>query len=220
MDLPKYPRTFHIEGSKGIEESEAIPFSELQGKPLVIEEKMDGSMVSICFDNSGTLHIRHRNQEVRGTEFDLMKSWVAKRLDQLFDLLEDRYVMYGEWLFARHTITYNLLPDYFLEFDIFDRQENHFLSTVRRKQILQGQPIHSVHVLDNWRYRRKSDVVQWAEGPSAFGMGHKEGLYIKIEDDGVVQRRYKYIRKEFTDAIQKAGKHWSELPFVQNQLKT
>ena len=30
-----------------------------------------------------------------------------------------RYILFGEWLFARHTIHYRELPHYFFEFDIY-----------------------------------------------------------------------------------------------------
>jgi hypothetical protein len=55
--------------------------------------------------------------------------------------------MYGEWLYARHTIPYDMLPHYFMEFDIFDRETREFLSTDRRQRLLAGTPVTSVPVL-------------------------------------------------------------------------
>jgi hypothetical protein len=78
----------------------------------------------------------------------------------LWELLGDRYVMYGEWLYARHTIFYTHLPHYFLEFDILDTQNDHFLDMPRRQVLLASTPfIQSVRVLyavtaNTWYHRR------------------------------------------------------------------
>ena len=44
------------------------------------------------------------------------------------DVLGDRYILYGEWLYAKHTVFYNSLPHYFLEYDLLDRFPGQFLS--------------------------------------------------------------------------------------------
>ena len=54
----KYPRTPHIEGSRlqpGDEDLSQIPFSEIAGLPLVIEEKIDGANTALSFDPNGQL---------------------------------------------------------------------------------------------------------------------------------------------------------------------
>ncbi|MEJ7805840.1 MAG: DNA ligase, partial [Telluria sp.] len=45
-----------------------------------------------------------------------------------------------------------------------------------------------------------------------------EGLYIKVEQDGVVEARYKWVRSDFVQAILDANVHHSQQPFVPNQL--
>lgn len=56
--------------------------------------------------------------------------------------------MYGEWLYAKHTVYYDELTHYFMEFDLFDREKNAFLSTKKRRELLSGYPfIVSVLVL-------------------------------------------------------------------------
>lgn len=243
----KYPRTYHVAGSKKESGSDMILFSELKSKYLVVEEKMDGSMVSIYFDGNGDLKIQHRNQEARGKEFDFLKQWVYEygRLDALFERLEDRYVMYGEWLFACHTIYYDYLPSYFMEYDIYDRENDIFLSTKKREQLLFGVPVYSVKVLESDRFanaweldelitsswfvsigQTEKAVVAFEQAGLRRGdalaqldlSGQMEGLYIKHEDENQVLGRYKFIRKEFVDKIIQSG-HWQDRPLVQNQLK-
>jgi hypothetical protein len=38
------------------------------------------------------------------------------------------HILFGEWLMARHTMAYDMLPDWFIAFDIFDTATNQFLS--------------------------------------------------------------------------------------------
>ena len=38
------------------------------------------------------------------------------------------YTIFGEWLYAKHTIFYDNLPDYWLGFDIFNGKEFIFLT--------------------------------------------------------------------------------------------
>jgi hypothetical protein len=45
-----------------------------------------------------------------------------------------------------------------------------------------------------------------------------EGLYIKVEEDGVVTARYKWVRSDFVQAILDSNMHHSQQAFVPNQL--
>ena len=45
-----------------------------------------------------------------------------------------------------------------------------------------------------------------------------EGLYVKLERDGIVQARYKFVRASFLQAVAQSGSHWLERPVVPNQL--
>lgn len=244
MDI-KYPRTLHLEGSKGIQDPDAVPFSSVRGKHLVVEEKMDGSMVSIQFDDGGDLHIRHRNQDARGLEFDHLKRWINEIQNDLFDRLSNRYVMYGEWMFACHTIFYDNLPNLFLEYDVYDKENSIFLSTGKRTDLLFGMPIESVRVLDDGPFYNLRDLNELVTSSGfvstnqqekairlfeSIGLrrgdalsnldlsGKMEGLYIKHEDQNQVLDRYKYVRSDFIKTILRS-EHWSDRPLVQNQLR-
>src|SRR5436305_13794310 len=137
--LHKYPRTHHIEGSRlqpGDENSESVPCMCLAGRHLVVEEKLDGANAGICFDAEGRLWLQSRGHFLTGglreKHFNLFKQWANAHAGALRDALGDRHVLYGEWLYAKHTIYYDQLPHYFLEFDVLDRHTGEFLSTDRR----------------------------------------------------------------------------------------
>ena len=152
--IVKYPRTPHLDGSRvqpGDEDLGIVGISDLEGLPLVIEEKLDGSNSGISFDDDGALVLQSRGHVLTGgpreRQFDLFKRWASTYRDSLWRILGNRYLMYGEWLYARHTIAYDELPHYFLEFDILDRETGSFLSTDRRHALLAGSPVQSVPVL-------------------------------------------------------------------------
>lgn len=141
--MHKYPRTQHVRGSRfqhGDHDLEAVPWEELAGKHLVIEEKMDGANCGISFSEEGELLLQSRGHYLRGgpreKHFALLKQWASARQDEFFDVLGTRYVMYGEWLFAKHTYFYDALPHYFMEFDILDTMTNEFLGTGARDMLL------------------------------------------------------------------------------------
>lgn len=140
----KFPRTRHIQGSKfqhGDHDLSAVPFSELEGKHLVVEEKVDGAQCGVSFED-GELKLQSRGHYLRGgpreKQFELLKQWAATHEVAFYDLLGERYVMYGEWMFAAHTIFYDQLPHYFMEFDVLDKETGKFLSTPARDALLRS----------------------------------------------------------------------------------
>src|SRR5579885_1495612 len=130
----KLPRTLHIEGS-GVSSAldpEVVKFSKLSGELLYIEEKLDGTGVSIFFDDQLQLQIWHRGSPATSKQFHRLHNWAKIHQDELFDLLEDRYVLFGEWMLHKHSIFYDQLSSYFFESDIYDRKKEIWLSTFAR----------------------------------------------------------------------------------------
>ena len=174
MEILKYPRTSHVQGSRlqpGDEDLAQVPLSDLVGKHLVIEEKQDGANSGISFDANGKLHLQSRGHFLVGgpreTQFTLFKQWAATFAELLEIALGDRYVAYGEWLYKKHTVYYDALPHYWAEFDVFDKQRHAFLDTPGRKSLLRGLPYAPVQILWSgiWtRQMRFEDLI----GPSHF----------------------------------------------------
>lgn len=139
----KYPRTHHIEGSRfqtGDENLDCVPFDTIKDYYLVLEEKVDGANCGISFNKNGQLLLQSRGHYLNGgygeKQFDLFKVWANCYQTQLYELLKDRYIIYGEWLYAKHTVFYDKLTHYFMEFDIYDKANQKFLSTKKRRKLL------------------------------------------------------------------------------------
>ena len=249
----KYPRTHHLVGSRlqdGDSAEGQVSVASLlkSGASLVWEEKVDGGNVGISFVD-GRMMLQSRGHYLQGgareRQFDLFKQWAAVHEEMLYLVLGERYVMYGEWLYARHSVFYDALPHYFMEFDILDRERGAFLSTPARRGMLDGTGIVSVPVLDGGAVRRDADVrllvrdslfktEGWRGALSAAaeaagldpakvaGEGDTsrlaEGVYLKVERGDETVGRYKWIRRSFVQAILDDGVHWSQRPMVVNGL--
>ncbi len=223
VPIVKYPRTPHIAGSRvqpGDEDLASIAVDSLRGLNIVVEEKLDGSNSGISFDQNGTLLLQSRGHILTGgareRQFNLFKRWANHHSGTLFEVLGCRYIMYGEWLYARHTIFYDELPHYFLEFDVLDRDRSEFLSTGERHRLLAGIPVVSVPVLGSGEIRALDSYLGRSACSSTELM---EGLYLKQEEDGRVIGRYKYVRAGFLQAVADSGEHWMDRPIEPNRLR-
>ena len=223
IPILKYPRTPHIAGSRlqpGDEDLGMIAPEVLEAGSLVIEEKLDGSNSGISFEHDGSLVLQSRGHVLTGgpreRQFNLLKRWANHHVAALRDILSGRYVMYGEWLYARHTIAYDQLPHYFLEFDMFDKDSGEFLSTERRASLLAGGPVLSVPVLRTGSVGRIDSYVGRSRFSSTETM---EGLYLKQEEEGRVVGRYKYVRPGFLQAVADSDSHWMDRPIEPNILR-
>ncbi len=249
----KYPRTPHLEGSRlqpGDEDLSQVPFSYLQGRHLVVEEKIDGANSAISFSPEGELLLQSRGHYLTGgyreRHYNLMKQWASIHQDAFFDVLGARFIMYGEWLYAKHTVYYDNLPHYFLEFDILDRDTGTFLDTHTRHKMLKDLPVVSAPVLAEGEFQNKDDLTALL-GRSNYITDNKmetlrqtsrrlgldeerqlretdpsdtmEGLYIKIEENGQVVDRMKYVRASFTQTVEASQTHWLDRPIVPNGLR-
>jgi hypothetical protein len=250
--IHKYPRTQHLEGSRlqpGDEDLECVPFAHIQGRYIVVEEKIDGANAGLRFDEAGQLFLQSRGHflagGVREKHFNLFKQWASVHAGVLWERLGQRYALFGEWLYAKHTIFYDRLPHYFLEFDVLDLETGDFLSTAARRRLLAGLALCPVPVLyegpattlaqlvsligpscykgPDWRDRlvesahaRGIDSARVIEETDPSEL--MEGLYIKVEQDDRVIERYKYVRSSFLTVVKDSGTHWLRRPIVPNGL--
>ncbi|MQY19601.1 RNA ligase family protein [Nocardia macrotermitis] len=250
--IRKYPRTRHLEGSRlqpGDHDLRAEPFARIAGRYLVVEEKLDGANAAISFDSEGALRLQSRGHYLTGgpreRQFGPFKAWATAVQHVLRARLGSRYIMYGEWLYAKHTVFYDALPHYFCEFDILDRETGIFLSTERRRELLDGTPVVSVPVLHTGPLDRLADLTALI-GPSGCRTPHwrnalahaaqaagvdpdraaretdaadeMEGLYIKVESGAETVDRFKWVRAEFLTTILDSGTHWQDRPVIANGL--
>lgn len=251
MRIIKYPRTRHIEGSRHQlgDTPDDQKLAALRGIALTAEEKVDGANSGISFDPAGKLYLQSRGHFLTGgpreRHFSLMKTWAQTHAPRFFEVLKARFTLYGEWLYAKHTVFYDALPAYFMEFDVLDRQDGTFLSTEARRELLFGLPIVPVPVLHSGEIRSRAELnallrptlyrtPHWkgALHEAAARSGSRldmvaaqsdmselaEGLYLKREEKGLCLDRFKFVRGDFLQTIQSADSHWHDRPILPNGL--
>ena len=215
-----------------------------------MEEKIDGANAAVSFVDD-QLHLQSRGHYLTGgyreRHFALFKTWATIHQEALFAMLGNRYVMYGEWVYAKHTVFYDALPHYFLEFDVLDLSRNVFLDTESRRSLLDAEIVWSVPVLADLDPCRSAKLGlqqmiqtslyktgEWqgnlrrAAGEASIdvervveqtdGSSDAEGLYLKVEDGGEVVGRYKFVRASFLTSVTDADSHWLDRPIIPNQL--
>ena len=232
-DFTKYPRTPHLFGSKGTADDKHL--NEVESKrfvsdqSLIVEEKLDGTNVGIHFSDAGEMVLQCRGHlitEGMHHQYDLFKQWAAVKSHVLEQQLQVRFILFGEWLYARHSIFYRQLSHYFFEFDIYDKEAEAFLDLEQRLVLLEGTGIQTVPVIHQGTVTR--DDLEMLIGPSQFDSQFDnpttnktdnlmEGVYLRIEANGVVTGRAKFVRPEFVEKI-KQSTHWQHQQMVPNQL--
>ena len=232
-DFIKYPRTPHLFGSKGTDDDKHLGPGEsekfISNPLLIVEEKLDGTNVGIHFTSKGRMVLQCRGHEITEgmhPQYDLFKQWTCVKRPMLQAMLGNGFILYGEWLYAKHSVHYHALPHYFFEFDIYDKDFARFLDLDTRLQMLEGTGLHSVPVL--WRGPATAAELRKLIGPSAFESAFDnpatgktdrlmEGLYLRTEADGYVTGRAKIVRPEFVQKV-KQSEHWQHQTMIPNEV--
>lgn len=229
----KYPRTPHLFGSRGTDDDKHLGKQEsldfLADPSLIVEEKLDGTNVGIHFRSTCRMVLQCRGHEITTgmhAQYDLFKQWTMGKRPVLEAMLEDRLLLFGEWLYARHSLFYRRLPHYFFEFDIYDKQKKVFLDLTSRLDLLDGTGIVTVPIV--YRGSVTADQLHELIGPSQFDSVFEnpltgrtdnlmEGLYLRTEAEGRVTGRAKFVRTEFVEKV-KQSEHWQHRAIVPNIL--
>lgn len=192
--LDKFPRTPHLiwlgpgvpRDDKVLSESERAAF--LTG-PVVVEEKVDGANLGIYVSQEGTLAVQNRGALLESgktsPQFEPLWSWLALRRNKLISCLGSRYALFGEWCFAKHSVRYPSLPDWFLGFDVLERKGGFFWDTATRNDFFSAAGIVPVPCIAAGSYSEKGLGAMLDKADSRLGAIKPEGLYLRKEIDGV-----------------------------------
>lgn len=232
-DFVKYPRTPHLFGSKGTDDdkhlNERDSLAFLDDESLIVEEKIDGTNVGIHFTNEGEMVLQCRGHQITEgmhPQYDLFKQWAVVKRPLLESILENKFILFGEWVYAQHSVHYRGLSHYFYEFDIYDKQAAIFTTLEKRLELLHDTQIETVPVIHRGALKREQ--LNQLIGPSAFDSQFEnpftnqtdnlmEGIYCRTEFENRVTGRAKMVRPEFVEKI-KQSEHWQYQQMVPNSL--
>lgn len=221
-DFFKFPSTPHlatmpgvdIRGDKVLTESERDEFLTHE---VTVEEKVDGANLGLSFDAHGNIRAQNRGAYLRlpgSGQWKQLGEWLAFHTDTLFEHLSDRYILFGEWCYARHSIFYDRLPDWFLAFDIYDREAGRFLATARRDRLLAEMHISKVPAIAHGRFTYPE--IENLLSLSKLTDQPAEGIYLRIDHGEWLEQRAKLVRPAFIQAVEQ---HWSRSDIRPNRLK-
>jgi len=220
-DFFKFPSTPHlatlpgveIRGDKVLSPSERDEFLRHE---LTVEEKVDGANLGISFDTEGNVRFQNRGAylSLPGTgQWKKLSQWITPRSDALFESLTDQYILFGEWCYAQHSVFYDRLPDWFLAFDIYDREHHRFLSSARRDILLEKLHVFRVPVLA--RGLISFSEIKGLLSQSRLCNQPAEGVYLRADSEDWLEKRAKLVRPAF---IQSMENHWSRSTIKSNKI--
>jgi atypical dual specificity phosphatase len=183
-----------------------------------LEEKIDGANMGISIKDY-KLVVQNRSHYVDSSyhsQFKLLDNWINDHSEDLWVILEDESkILYGEWVYALHSIHYKSLPDYFIAFDIYDINERRFYSRERLEKVLENTSINIIPIVKKSVFKSISEIGDLVNSKSQFYDGPIEGLYIRKCNNKWLEHRAKIVRSNFLSGNQ----HWSKNILTKNILK-
>lgn len=236
----KFPRTRHVQNLGSMTRDDLImdkkEVSEFLDREIYVEEKIDGANMGFSIKDNKIV-AQNRSHYVNSTyhaQFKYLDKWIFEHSADLWEILQDpngftgSRILYGEWVYAKHSIEYSRLPDYFIAFDLYDRIEEKFWSRPRLERALTGTSISLITIIAHksfqnsqnfsrnlWFCQKTDELRDLVNAKSNFYDGPVEGVYLRICDDDWLIKRGKIVRSDFTSGIEG---HWTKDILTPNKL--
>ncbi len=204
---PDYPRIPHLSKDISNMSNDDIVLSDVTF-PLAAEyqEKVDGANLGISWNNDGPV-VRNRNFVLNKgyskintpskRQFVNTWQWIHKHEEDIKQVI-DRWMapltIYGEWMWAKHSIGYDKLPDLFLAYDIWSPLDNKFVSVTKMEELLSGTNIKYIPSIKK-QFSSIQDVKETSELKSQYRDDYAEGIVMKICSDRWLEKTYKVVNK-------------------------
>lgn len=223
-DFFRFPHTPHLVwlGEGAPRDDKILSSAEVQdllADAVVVEEKLDGANLGLSLAPDGSLRGQNRGQyltEPHTGQFARLPAWLTQHEAGLRAVLEEHLIVFGEWCAARHSLDYGALPDWFLLFDVYDRQAGQFWNTARRDALAEKAGLVTVPRVQQGPTTVDAlvQLVQAAE--SRFRSGQPlEGVVVRREVGEWCVARAKLVRPDFTQAIET---HWRQRMIEWNRV--
>jgi RNA ligase len=213
----KYPRTFHFHFSPGATNDDRIApdFDNLVGKPIVITEKLDGE--NTCLNHKGVFARSHSAPTRNPWAGYLWQHW--DMLNQSLGEIE----IFGESLFAIHSLTYTGLDSHFYVFAI--RQGELWLDWEEVKMYaglvdFPTVPVLFEGILPTAQALQKliDELVQMPSSLSDenIGLTPREGIVARVQasfsNDAFPASVLKWVRENHVQTDEHWTRHWKRAP--------
>ena len=215
----KYEKTFRAQ-VPGIEVSSRyhLPKEDLKhllNGEVIVEEKMDGANIGIIRHKEG-IHLQKRGSLVGTSEheqFQFFHNWAQYQNRERLMELPIGTILYGELLYAVHSIYYDSLPDYVLFFDAWSKKKDGYLSYEQRAELCSGLGLFMVPLRGRGHFS-VGDLPDLMPPASAHGPT-AEGMVIKRYRKGECLRA-KVVKPEFLKHMEESD-HWMHQAIRRNK---
>lgn len=224
-DFFRFPTTPHLAWLGGADmprDDKLLTDAEIEfllAAEVVIEEKLDGANLGISIGPDGELRAQNRGQylfEPHSGQFSRLPDWLDQHRANLLDALEPGLILFGEWCAARHSLHYPGLPDWYLVFDVYQKDEGRFWSTSRRNALAQRIGLETVPCLQRGTITLPELKHMVMNTPSRFRGGEPlEGVVVRRESPLWCEARAKLVRADFTQGIEE---HWRRRAIEWNRI--
>jgi predicted kinase len=120
-------------------------------------------------------------------QFEKIHYWIEQHKYELYSLLiPNETILYGEWVYAKHSISYDSLPDFFIAYDLFSISSGSFLSRYEmvREMEEKASTISIVPLLFEGKISSAEQVLSLVKGKSAFSTtDNREGIVIRVHSN-------------------------------------
>lgn len=223
MSFFRFPQTPHL-AWLGTDEPrddkllDAIQIRQLLSGQVLLEEKLDGANLGISLDENGELRTQNRGEYLHpphAGQFSQLPDWLDLHGSSLKTVLTPDLILFGEWCAARHSMDYQVLPDWFLLFDVYQRSQQKFWSVQRRNQLAAEAGLHVVPQVATGVFTVDALKELVNTHPSHCRNGLMEGIVIRRDSADWNEQRAKLVRAGFVQSIEE---HWSRRPLEWNRV--
>ncbi|MCI0667696.1 MAG: RNA ligase family protein [Methylococcaceae bacterium] len=193
---------------------------ELLSDKVLVEKKLDGANLGISVGPDGKLRAQNRGQYLLDPfmgQFSRLTAWLRQHEWRLREQLDAGLILFGEWCAARHSLSYESLPDWFVVFDVYDRNQQQFWSSARRNVLAASLGLAVVPALYQGKIKLNELTILHDNSTSRYRAGPPEGLVIRKQSADWCEARTKLVRAEFTQTI---GEHSRSRAIQWNRVRT
>lgn len=211
----KYNRIFHLPWSSGTNDDKiAKSVDSLLNVPIVIQCKFDGSNVCMmreaCFSRSHSGPPTHPSFN----QFKILHATIK------WSIPEDIQI-FGEWLFAQHSIYYDKLPSFFLGFGIRNINTKIWYSTDDTLAMFESLNLKSAPIDFKGIVKAEQDLKDLAQG-----IMESAGVYGPEREGLVIRLASAFDNKDFSISVMKQVRpnhvktdaHWAHQAVRPNKL--
>ncbi len=213
----KYPRTPHLPQSPGgtVDDKRLLDLSVLYHRPLIATEKLDGS--NVCLQRDACFARSHA-QAPTHPSFDMFKARHARVQSRIPEYLQ----IFGEWLYAKHSIHYTALTSYFMLFGVRDTAKMRWASWAEVELWAEELGVPTAPVL----FRADPSVSLEAlirkfgtDGDPVSKMGgEREGFVVRWADEFADEDFERAVAKFVRADHVQTPYHWKTTELIRNRM--